>query len=70
MINYTLSYSILLKKKNNMPYDIILYNNLYYAGYDLFKNFIYFLSDNANYPAKTFNNYIDMEKHINMLNNV
>lgn len=69
MNNYTLSYSILLKHKNNMPYDVILYNDLYYAGYDLFRNFIYFLEDNNSYPAKIFNNYIDASSHILSFNN-
>ncbi|MBY0379143.1 MAG: hypothetical protein K2P99_01940 [Burkholderiales bacterium] len=60
-----INYYIALRKKNryNMPYDIIFYNNKFYAGSDLFRNFASYISDNWNIPVKIFTNYTQAKKH-------
>ncbi|MFN8771005.1 MAG: hypothetical protein ACK5WP_09115 [Neisseriaceae bacterium] len=67
MNNYELCFSITLKNKNNISYDVIHYNNAYYAGYDLFKSFIYFLDNNKNYPVKIFKDCFALNKHISSI---
>jgi len=68
MENYQLIFSVLLKNKKYIPYDIILYKNELIGGIDLFNNFIYVLNHKKDgYPLKKFNSYHEAEKHYNSL---
>jgi hypothetical protein len=44
MNEYILLFSKFLKNKHSLTYDVILYNNNFYAGNDLFKNFSSYLA--------------------------
>ncbi len=68
MNEYLLLFSKYMKNKNHLTYDIILYNNNFYAGIDLFKNFKSYLADGWDIPVIKLTNYTQAEKHFLSLN--
>lgn len=64
MIEYQLYDSQYLKNENNIPYDVVLYENKFFCGRDLFKNFTYYLQKNWDAQVNVFTDSITAEKHL------
>jgi hypothetical protein len=63
MYEYVLIFSKYLKDTNIQSYDIVFYNNQFYAGNDLFKNFTYYLGKAWYNPVKRLFSYEQAEQH-------
>lgn len=62
-----LLYSKFPKKKEStyISFDVIKYNETYYAGFELFKNFNNYLAGSPHLSVIKFNHVYDAEKYFN-----
>lgn len=63
MKEYVLIFSKYLKKDNYLTYDIIFYENKFFCGTNLFKNFQNYLANCWELPVIKVSNYEQAEKH-------
>ena len=63
MNEYVLLFSKYLKNKNLPTYDVVFYNNQFYAGMDLFKNFTSYLTKMWEIPVLKLYSYQQAEQH-------
>ncbi len=68
MNEYVLLFSKSLKNKNMPPYDVIFYNNQFFAGVDLFKNFTSYITKTWKISVLKLYSYEQAEQHFLNMN--
>ncbi len=63
MNEYMLLFSKYIENKYISTYDVILYNNQFYAGLDLFKNFTSYTTNQWKMPVLKLNSYNQAKTH-------
>ena len=63
MNEYMLLFSKYIENKYISTYDVILYNNQFYAGLNLFKNFTSYITNQWKMPVLKLNNYNQAKNH-------
>ena len=58
-----LLFSKYIENKYISTYDVILYNNQFYAGLNLFKNFTSYITNQWKMPVLKLNSYNQAKKH-------